>query len=85
LTDYHWHGKVVTNMVSEAVSLRELARELSIDRSNLRKYILKQGITFEKMRTVAGKHQLELGLTKENADKIRSTRVKNGYSNIQEK
>ena len=69
-------------MVDNPISLRELAKELSMDRSNLRKYILKQGITFEKMRTMVGKHQLELGLTQENADKVRSARTKNGYSNI---
>lgn len=64
------------------ITLRQLAEELSIDKSNLRRYILKKGITFKKVRTEAGRHQLEIALTFEDADKVREIRDKEGYFNI---
>ena len=69
-------------MVSNCVSLRQLAEELSIDRSNLRKYVLRHNIPFERIRTKAGRHQLELALTNENAEKIEKIREKSGYLKI---
>ena len=69
----------------QLITLRQLAEELNIDRSNLRRYILKKGITFKRIRTESGRHQLEIALTSKDADKIREIRDKEGYFNIKKR
>ena len=69
----------------QLITLRQLAEELNIDRSNLRRYILKKGITFKRIRTEAGRHQLEIALTSKDADKIREIRDKEGFFNIKKR
>jgi hypothetical protein len=57
--------------MEEFVSLKQLAIELGLDRSNARKYVLKNGIRPHKRRTPDSGGQQTLALTVEEATQIR--------------
>jgi hypothetical protein len=61
------------------ISLKQLAVELGLDRSNTRKYVLKSGIQPHKRRTPDSGGQLTLALTAEEAEIIRSRRREEGF------
>ena len=56
------------------VTLRALAEELGIERSNLRKFALKNGYVLHRIRSVASRNQLELAVTTDDAAKLRRER-----------
>src|SRR6516162_7596309 len=58
--------------MEEFISLKQLAMELGMDRSNTRKYVLKSGIRPHKRRTPDSGRQLTLALTVEEATQIRA-------------
>ena len=65
------------------VTLKELSIKLGLDRSNLRRYVLKHGISFTKVR--GSKKQLELALPIEDAEQVIELRQSQGfYRNVKE-
>lgn len=67
-------------MSIEFVSLKELADEMAIDRSVLRKYVLKMGLQPHRRRTSASAWQPTLCLLPEEADAVRLQRQTDGFS-----
>jgi len=65
--------------MQEYVTLRELADEFGLDRSNARKYVLKLGFTPVRVRTQDSNNQLTLAFTIEDAEAIREIRGSQGY------
>ena len=61
------------------ISLKQLATELNMDRSGLRKYILQHGFTPQNLRTADSRNQLALVLTGEEAETIRELRTRQGF------
>jgi len=59
--------------------LSELASELGLDRSNMRKYVLKKGINFLMARDPVSR-QTAMAFTAEEAEKIRSFRSVEGFN-----
>ena len=53
------------------ITLKELAEELSMDRSNLRKYVVAKGISTFTVRKLSGRGQRMLALVPEDADRVR--------------
>lgn len=66
-------------MDDDFVSLKQLAVELGLDRSNTRKYVLRSGIRPHRRRTPESGGQLTLALTAEEAEAIRSKRSEEGF------
>lgn len=64
----------------EYVTIGELAAELSMDKSHLRKYVLRAAFDFVKVRTSESRSQLTLALTAEDAEAIREMRQRQGFS-----
>lgn len=62
------------------VTLKQLAQQMSMDRSNARKYILRQGIRPVKRRAADSGNQLALTVTEEEAENILMNRKKEGFS-----
>jgi hypothetical protein len=56
----------------EHITLKELAEELSMDRSNLRKYVVAEGISTFAVRNLASRGQKMLALVPEDADRVRA-------------
>ena len=56
----------------EHITLKELAEELSMDRSNLRKYVVAEGISTFTVRNLASRGQKMLALVPEDANRVRS-------------
>ena len=56
----------------EYITLKELAEELNMDRSNLRKYVVAKGISTFTVRNLASRGQKMLALVPEDADMIRT-------------
>ena len=61
-------------MTMELITLTDLAEELGIHRSYLRKCVLAMGIQPEKVRTEASRNQLTLAVSREEAEDIRAAR-----------
>lgn len=61
------------------ITLGELAVELGLDRSNLRKFAVKNGINMTKTRTIETRGQLTLAFTPEDAEAIRELRQTMGF------
>lgn len=55
-------------MPKEFVTLQELARIFNIDKSTVRRYLVKNGFTFLKVRTNETRGQLTLALSKQDAE-----------------
>ena len=66
-------------MENDFVSLKQLAAELGLDRSNTRKYVLRSGIQPHRRRTPDSGGQLTLALTVEEAKAIRAKRAEEGF------
>lgn len=65
--------------MQDYISLRELSEKFNLDKSNVRKYVLKQGFSFVKIRTPETKGQLTLALTIEDAEIIIEMRKSQGF------
>lgn len=63
----------------KVVPLRVLARELRIDRSHVRRYVLRLGIAPERRHTHDSGNKLVVTVTAEEADRIRAARRQQGY------
>lgn len=63
------------------VSLKALALELGLDRSNMRKYVLKSGLQPHRRRTPDSGGQLTLAITPDEANFVRQKRASEGYLN----
>lgn len=61
------------------VLLADLAKELGLDRSNMRKYAIKHGFSFLQVRTPESRGQITLALTEQEAEAIRELRSKQGF------
>ncbi len=61
------------------VALKQLATELGLDRSNMRKYVISHGFSPLKMRTSESGRQLTLVVTTEEAEMIREMRQSEGF------
>lgn len=61
-------------------TIKALADELGIDRSNMRKYVLKHGFAPVSIRTADSSNQATLALLDEDAEMIRVLRTKQGFS-----
>ena len=66
-------------MADEFVSLKLLAPELGLDRSNMRKYALKVGVKPHKRRTPDSAGQLTLAVTAAEAEFLRTKRREQGF------
>ena len=66
-------------MEPEFVSLKELAEEFGIDRTNLRKYVRRHGVKPHERRTRDSGHQLTLAVTIPEAETIRAHRRGEGF------
>ena len=62
------------------VVLRDLAEELGMDRSRLRRYVLDMGIEPARVRDQKGRNQAMLAITAEEADRVRQHRSDAGYN-----
>jgi len=65
--------------MSDYILLSALADELGMWKSNLRKYILSNGISFQKIRTPETRNQLALALTENDANLVRQLREQGGF------
>lgn len=65
--------------MTEFVTLKDLADELGLDRSGLRRYALKTGIKPHKRRTANSANQLTLTVTPEEAECIKASRREEGF------
>lgn len=65
--------------MSEYVSLKQLADELGMDRSNLRKYVIREDFNMTKRRLPDSGNQTVLAFTEEEAEKIKKRRNANGF------
>src|SRR5262249_19074644 len=66
-------------MTEDYVSLKHLASELGLDRSNTRKYVLRHGVRPHKRRTQDSANQLTLAVTVGEAEFIREKRREEGF------
>lgn len=65
-------------MTDSFVSLKHLAHELKIDRSQLRKYLIRNGFKFGRFRSADSRGQVSLGVSAETAAEIFSFVRQNG-------
>lgn len=63
----------------EYVTLKDLAEQLGIDRSNVRKYVVKHGLNPVSVRTPGSRGQLTLALTAADAEAVRALRDSQGF------
>jgi hypothetical protein len=61
------------------VTVAQLATELGLDRSSMRKYVHKQGFSPSKIRTKESRGQLTLALSENDAETIRELRQSQGF------
>ena len=64
----------------EPITLKTLAAELGMDRSHLRKFVLKMGIEPLRVRTPDSRNQATLALIPTDADRLRTARVEAGFT-----
>jgi hypothetical protein len=62
------------------IELRDLAAELAMDRSHLRKYVLSNGFTTVNVRSAASRGQQALAVTEADAAAIRALRARQGFT-----
>ena len=67
-------------MDNTQITLKELATELGMDRSHLRKYVLNLGIIPHRVRTPESRNQATLAVCTEEADQIRKARADGGFA-----
>ncbi len=68
--------------MNEYVTLKHLANELGLDKSNLQKYVVKHGISPFKVRTNDSGRQLTLAITASEAETVRESRQAEGFSGL---
>lgn len=66
------------------ITLRELAEDIGLDRSNTRKYVLHNGFSFTKIRDKDSR-QLVNALSEEDAESIRMLRQEQGFDDFDAK
>lgn len=66
-------------MSQKFVTLKEIAERLKLDRSNVRKIVLKYGFTPMRVRTEESRHQLTLALTEAEAMEFYLSRKRDGF------
>ncbi len=66
--------------MTDFITIKDLANEIGIDRSNLRKYVLALGIEPLNVRTPESRGQITLAFTPEDAQFIREKRKDQGFS-----
>ena len=66
-------------MSCKLVPLRKIAYLLKMDRSNARKYVLKHGLQFSRIRTLKTRGQETLALSQVDTDYIVRVRGKEGF------
>ena len=69
-----------TGAIMEYVTLVNLAQEFGIDRSHIRKYVLKNGFSPVRIRTPESGGQQTLALTREDAESVRALRQQQGFN-----
>lgn len=62
------------------VTLKHLALELGLDRSNMRKYVLQHGFVPVRVRTSTSRGQKTLALTNDDAQAVRNLRESQGFA-----
>lgn len=67
-------------MTAEFVPIANIASALGMDRSNARKYCLREGFSFAKIRTAASRGQKTLALTKQDFEQLLTLRKSQGFS-----
>lgn len=67
-------------MPQDYILLKDFSEKLGMDKSAARKYVLKSGYVFEKVRTSESGNQLSLALTIEDAEAIIQLRTSNGFA-----
>lgn len=78
--DKMWYGVIVCSvMTSEPVTISEIATKFGIDKSGARRYLLKKGFTFLRIRRRVTGNQEELAL--DEAEYLRALKVRreDGY------
>jgi len=65
--------------MAEYVTLKELANKMGMDKSNARRYILKNGFAFRQIRTTKSRGQAENVLTQEDAESVVELRQRQFY------
>ena len=65
--------------MKEFVTVKDLAAELGLERSTLRKYILKNGFKPHNERPPESRGQATLALTMEEADAVKALRTSQGW------
>ncbi len=66
--------------MSDYITLEEVAREMGLDKSNARKYILRKGFTFLQIRTREARGQMVNALTPEDAEAVKEFRRTEGFT-----
>ena len=66
-------------MAQDYVSLKQLAEALGMDRSHVRRYVLRHGVQTHKRRTPDSQNQLTLAISVEDADFITTKRREEGF------
>jgi hypothetical protein len=61
------------------VSLKQLGKDLKLDKSNLKRYLLKEGIYTTFIRTADSKNQRTLAITEEDAEIYKERRQSQGF------
>ena len=64
----------------EYVTLKQLADELKMDRSHLRRYVLQNDFEPFKVRTIESKGQPTLALSPADAERVRDMRARDGFT-----
>jgi hypothetical protein len=59
----------------DPITLADLALELGMDRSGLRRLVVRLNLPMVKIRTYGGRNQLSSALSKTDADKVRAYRA----------
>jgi hypothetical protein len=73
-----WARKVYT-MEETYVTLAQLSTRLQMDRSQLRKYVLRKGVAWQHVRTPDSHGQVALALTTEAAEHLIALRAEEGF------
>jgi hypothetical protein len=61
------------------VEISQLCHDLDLDRSNLRRYAIKNGFSFARVRTEGSRKQLTLALTEDDAEALKQLRDAQGF------
>jgi hypothetical protein len=65
--------------MEQYVTLKDLAEEIGLDRSNMRKYLIRQGFEMAMVRTPESRSQMTLAITVEDAEAVKQLRNSQGF------